>query len=171
MKKLAQNLKTQAEAILFLSATSLSLERLCQLLNEEPKAIAESLEQLLEDYRSRDTALEIVQSDEGYLLQIKPAYAQLVEKIAPLELDSATLKTLSLIALRQPLEQSKLIELRGTTAYAHVQTLLKRELITREPKGRTFLLKTSSKFAQQFQLPHDAEAIRKALGVALERDP
>ena len=75
------------------------------------------------------------------------------------------LRTLSVIALKEPLRQTELIELRGSNAYEHVQELVEKGLIskTRDKNGRSFNLKTTPKFAEYFKLKGDTRSLAKML--------
>ena len=63
------------------------------------------------DYSARGGALEI-DDENGYILQVKEDYMDLVELLCPVDLKPAALRTLSVIALKEPLRQTALIELR-----------------------------------------------------------
>ena len=116
------------------------------------------------DYSSRDGALEI-DDDNGYILQLKEEYMDIVEKLCPVDLKTAVQKTLTIIALKEPLRQTTLIEMRGSTAYEHVQELLEKGFIskTKDKNGRSYNLKTTPKFAEYFKLKGDTRALAKML--------
>lgn len=59
------------------------------------------------DYSSRDGALEI-DDENGYILQVKEDYMDLVELLCPVDLKPAVLRTLSVIALKEPIRQTDL---------------------------------------------------------------
>ena len=44
----------------------------------------------------------------------------IVEKLCPVDLRPAVMRTLAVIALKEPIRQTDLKELRGSTAYEHV---------------------------------------------------
>ncbi|CDE97805.1 glr1858 protein [Clostridium sp. CAG:813] len=80
-----QNLKSRIEAVLFVTAKALSLEEIATYLDVEPEEIEESILELIMDYASRDGALEI-DDENGYILQVKEDYSDIVEKICPIDL-------------------------------------------------------------------------------------
>ena len=88
----------------------------------------------------------------------------IVEQLCPVELKPPVLKTLTIIALKEPIRQSQLKELRSN-AYEHVAELLKMGLIsrTRDKNGRSFNLKTTPKFAEYFKLKGDAKSLAKII--------
>ena len=89
----------------------------------------------------------------------------IVEKLCPVELKPAVLRTLSVIALKEPIRQSALKDMRGSNAYEHVQELLEKGLIsrTKDKNGRSYNLKTTPKFAEYFKLKGDTKALAKML--------
>lgn len=161
-----QELKSRIEAVLFTTAKALKLKEIAEVLGAETEAIEEALLELIMDYSSRDTALEIDDED-GYILQVKMEHMDIVEKLCPVELKPAILKTLTVIALKEPIRQSYLKELRGSNAYEHVQELVEKGLISknRDKNGRSFNLRTTQKFAEYFKLKGDAKALAKFLDI------
>ena len=158
------NLKSRIEAALFITARAVSLDEIAVILGEEKEAIEEAILELIMDYSARDGALEI-DDENGYILQVKEEHIDLVELLCPVDLKPGVLRTLSVIALKEPLRQTELIELRGSNAYEHVQELVEKGLIskTRDKNGRSFNLKTTPKFAEYFKLKGDTRSLAKML--------
>ena len=159
-------LKPKIEAVLFTTAKALKVKEIAEILGAEPDAIEESLLELIMDYSSRDTALEIDDED-GYIFQVKLEHMDIVEKLCPVELKPAILKTLTVIALKEPIRQSYLKDLRGSNAYEHVQELVEKGLIAKnkDKNGRSFNLKTTQKFNEYFKLKGDAKALARILEI------
>ena len=160
-----EQLKAGIEAVLFTTARALSIKEIAEILEEEDvEKVEEAMLELIMDYSSRSGALEI-DDENGYILQVKEEHMNIVEKLCPVELKPATLKTLAVIALKEPIRQSDLKELRGSTAYEHVQELLDKELIsrTRDKNGRSYNIKTTPKFAEYFKIQGDTRALVKLL--------
>lgn len=164
--KIMENLKSKIEAVLFTTAKALKLKEISEILGSDPDETEEALLELIMDYSSRDGALEIDDED-GYILQVKMEHMDIVEKLCPVELKPAVLKTLTVIALKEPIRQSYLKDLRGSNAYEHVQELVEKGLISknRDKNGRSFNLKTTAKFAEYFKLKGDAKALAKFLEI------
>ena len=158
------NLKSRIEAVLFITARAVSLDEIAVILGEEKEAIEGAILELIMDYSARDGALEI-DDENGYILQVKEEHIDLVELLCPVDLKPGVLRTLSVIALKEPLRQTELIELRGSNAYEHVQELVEKGLIskTRDKNGRSFNLKTTPKFAEYFKLKGDTRSLAKML--------
>lgn len=161
-----ENLKSKIEAVLFTTAKALKLKEIAEILGSETDETEEAILELIMDYSSRDTALEIDDED-GYILQLKTEHMDIVEKLCPVELKPAVLKTLTVIALKEPIRQSYLKDLRGSNAYEHVQELVEKGLISKnkDKNGRSFNIKTTAKFAEYFKLKGDAKALAKFLEI------
>lgn len=138
------------EAALFVAGEPLDEERLSALLKGRP--VKEAVQALIQDYKDRDSSIEIVELEGKYVMQVKAGYAEEVRDIAPRELPPPILRTLSMIAYHQPLTQSYLVGIRGNSAYSHVRELEERGLISVAPKGRTKLLQTTGGFSEYFGL-------------------
>lgn len=162
-----EQLKARIEAVLFTTAQALSIVEIANILEiEEVEKVEEAMLELIMDYASREGALEI-DDENGYILQVKEEHMDIVEKLCPVELKPAVLRTLSVIALKEPIRQSDLKELRGSTAYEHVQELLEKGLISRnkDKNGRSYNLKTTPKFAEYFKLKGDTRSLVKLLEI------
>ncbi len=157
------SLKTRIEAVLFITAQALEVKDIAEILKEDEEQVQDALLELIMDYSARDGALEI-DDENGYILQVKEEFMDIVEQLCPVELRPAVLKTLTVIALKEPIRQSYLKELRSN-AYEHVQELLQKGLIsrTRDKNGRSFNLKTTPKFAEYFKLKGDAKTLAKII--------
>ena len=161
-----EQLKSRIEAVLFVTAKVLQVNEIAEILGEEPDIVEEALLELIMDYASREGALEI-DDENGYILQVKQEHLDIVEKLCPVELKPPVLKTLTVIALKEPIRQSYLKELRGSNAYEHVQELLEKGLISRhkDKNGRSYNIKTTPKFAEYFKLKGDIRALVKTLNI------
>lgn len=156
-------LKSRIEAVLFITARAVTTDEISNILDAEKEDIEEAMLELIMDYSSREGALEI-DDDDGYIIQVKEDYIDIVELLCPVDLKPAVLRTLSVIALKEPIRQSDLKELRSN-AYEHIQELLEKGLITRtkDKNGRSFNIKTSPKFAEYFKLKGDTASLVKVL--------
>ena len=158
------SLKSKIEAVLFVTARSITIKEIAEVLQQEEPDIEEAMLELIMDYSARDGALEI-NDENGYILQVKEDYSDIVEKLCPVELSGAILKTLTIIALKEPIRQSILKEMRGASTYDHVSELVKKGFIkrTKDKNGRSFNLHTTPKFHEYFQLQGDTDILRKMI--------
>ena len=126
--------------------------------------IEKLIQELAEDYMDRSTAIEIVQIGEGFSMQIKPEYTEKITKFASGGLiPKAVMRTLTIIAVKQPLYKSLLVKMRGSTAYEHCKFLIDRGFVTAYKKGRSSILETTDQFADTFGLSRNVEMLRKQL--------
>ncbi len=162
------DLKSRIEAVLFVTAKALSLSEIALYLDKDEEEIEQAILELIMDYSSRDGALEI-DDENGYILQVKEEYSDIVEKICPVDLSPAVLRTLLVIALKEPIRQTELVKLRSA-AYEHVAELVERGFISKhkDKNGRSINIKTTPKFAQYFKLKGDTRALAKQLEKDLE---
>ena len=156
--------KAVIEAALFASGRSLTpreLADLSALSEERARALADDL---AEEYAARDSGIEIKSIGESYSMQVRFGLAGRVLSFAPKEIEAPLIRTLAIIAYKQPIKQSHLVEIRGNKSYDHVKELEERGLINAEKFSRTKLLTTTRSFADYFGISScDPQAIRRAL--------
>ena len=155
------SLPAQLEAILYLKGRCLSLAELSELAGCERDEVELALITLMADYAHRDTALEIRQEIAGYSLQLRQNLAALVQELVPVDLSTASLRTLATVALKKRILQSELVDLRGSGAYDHIKDLLQYGFIERkrQSEGRSFWISLTEKFHRTFALNNvNAEA-------------
>ncbi|WP_448534625.1 SMC-Scp complex subunit ScpB [Parathermosynechococcus lividus] len=147
-------LTMRVEAILYLKAQPLTLHQLADLAGHEATAVELALIELFNDYAHRQTALEIVEVEGKYSLQLKPRYQDLVQSLVPVELGIAAQRTLAMVALRGPIRQTELIQLRGSSAYQHIHELVELGFVQRrrESHGRSYTLQVTERFYQYFEV-------------------
>ena len=152
-------LTTKLDAILYIKAQPLTLEELAEAAGTEQDLVEDALLQLMADYAHRDSALEVLETPNGYCLQLRESCQEMVTDLIPAELSTGALRTLAAIALKSPILQTDLIELRGSTAYQHVQDLVAQGFIKkrRQQEGRSFWLEVSQKFYQYFEIDQLSE--------------
>ena len=160
------NHKDLIEAALFVAGRPLTLIELESIVSSDAD-VEDIVASLVEEYRG-EGALEIVQTDEDVVMQVKSEYADAVRPIAQRDLETPVLRTLAVIAFHQPVTQSKVAEIRGNKAYGHVHELEARKLVESEPHGRTRLLRTTKAFADYFGFETDSlEEIKQSIGQLL----
>lgn len=162
-------MKLQLEALLFSSGRAMPEEQLAELVDASPKDVRKTLEQLREEYAARETALKVFNEGSSWKMLVRDEFVTLVRRIvADTELGRATLETLAVIAYNQPkVLQSKVIEIRGQSAYEHIKELLDLGFIMKTPKGRSYEIKLTEKFFEYF----DTEESNLADVLANARQP
>ncbi|MBR1618162.1 SMC-Scp complex subunit ScpB [bacterium] len=162
-QEVKEQLKSKVEAVLFITSRAMQPDEIAQILEVDVQDIEEALLDLVFDYSSRNGALEIDDED-GYIIQVKSEHLDIVEKLCPVELSPAVIKTLTVIALKEPIRQTTLKELRPS-AYEHITQLLEQGLIsrTKDKNGRSFNIRTTKKFKEYFKLKGDIKALVQRL--------
>lgn len=147
-------IKNQIEAILFAAGKKVTYELIARLCNLPLATIKDNLMLLKKEYEERQSPLLITEEVDGWKITVREKYLLLVQKLMPdTELSKSILETLAVIAWKQPVMQSEVIHLRTTKAYEHIQELEETGFIIKERKGRSYLLKTTHKFYEYFDLP------------------
>jgi segregation and condensation protein B len=142
------------EAILYLKAQPLKISQIAEFAKCDQSSAEEGLIELMGEYAHREGALEIAETNEGYALQLREIYKPLVDTIVPLDIGLGALRTLAAIALRGPITQSDLVELRGSGVYQHVPDLVDQGFVRkrRQADGRSSWLQITEKFYQHFEI-------------------
>ena len=154
------SLATRLEAILYLKGRPIAVSELSELAGVPRSEVEQALLQLNTSYSQRETALEIVSQNGRYGLQLRAGLGDLVRDLLPVNLSTATLRTLATIALKKRILQSELVDLRGSGAYDHIKELLAQDFIERrrQSEGRSYWLTLSEKFHRTFSVLPDLGA-------------
>ena len=147
------SLRNKVEAILFLSTEPISSKEIATKLGTDTNLVRKALSQLLQDYENRETAL-MIDTEKGYFMRVKDDYA---------ELRTASLRTLSTIALKDPIYQKDLVELRGGSCYEHLKDLESLDLIKRQKEGINKIVRTTKTFAEYFKLTDNGMELQHIL--------
>ena len=112
------------ESALYSAGRPLTIEELIKAAGTESRQkTLDVLESIIKKMKNTFRAIEIVTLPDGsYVFQLKPEYSANVRKYAskPL-LSRATQKTLSYIALEQPISSKQLLEVRGSGVYGQLK--------------------------------------------------
>jgi segregation and condensation protein B len=154
------------EAALYVTGKPLDLRLLGTILrSKSDSSIRDIARRLCERYQQENSSIQIMELEDGrYVMQLRPEYVSAVKRLATRQLlTPGPLKTLSFIALKQPVSQAYVVKVRGKLAYGHVKQLKDAGLILDEKSGRTKVLRTSETFADYFNLSHDVGAMKRQL--------
>ncbi len=152
------------EGALYASGRPLDIEELSTKLELPKKEVEKLVSQLAFDYLERSSALIIAQVGERFQMQLRPEYTERVSKFAKGGgISEANLRTLTVIALKQPILKSTVVKVRGSGAYEHIKYLLDNDLISAVKKGRTHELTTTDKYADMFGLPKNKEELKRMM--------
>ncbi|MGC8669989.1 MAG: SMC-Scp complex subunit ScpB [Candidatus Micrarchaeia archaeon] len=149
-----QTHKKIAEAALFVSGKSLSVGDLSSILGIGSIGYIKSImEELIQDYANRDSALVISTIGSSYLMSIKDQYLSKVSNLAGApDISKGALRLLAFISKNEPVMQSQLVKVFGTTTYEYTKELFEKGFINAVRIGRSKRLNTTKKFAEYFNL-------------------
>ena len=161
-----EQIAARLESALYSAGRPLTVEELVKAAGTESrqKTIA-VLESIIKKMKNTFKAIEIVTLPDGsYVFQLKPEYSANVRKYAskPL-LSRATQKTLSYIALEQPISSKQLLEVRGSGVYGQLKELRQLNFVEHQSVGRLKIYSTTEKFQKYFWIEGDVTALKQKL--------
>ncbi len=117
------------------------------------------MQSLMEEYKSANRAVEIVEVSGGYQMRTRLAYRDHVRhfvKERETGLTRPMLETLAIIAYRQPVAKREIDSLRGVDSARSIRQLLERKLIEiagrNEELGKPIIFRTTNRFLELFGL-------------------
>ncbi len=148
-----ENLKI-LESIFFISGRFLTMPDLMSLSGFSSVIIEDLIKKLKEKYDKVDSAIEIVEKNNVWKMDVRREYGFIVNKIATgnAEFSKAEQETLAIIAYKQPIKQSVIIKIRGNKAYDDIKKFVDLELIKRKKMGHTYELSLSEEFYDYFNV-------------------
>jgi len=156
------NQKALLEAALFVSDKPLSLEKLVKIIGSPEQQVKELMIRLQTDLKTDDRGIELVDTPEGYELRVKQEYRERVVRLAPFaDLSDGMMRTLAIVAAKQPVKQSLIVKFQGNKTYGYVVGLEEKGLIKTEKYGRTKIITTTPDFEKYFG--KSSEEIKKTL--------
>ena len=168
-----ENMK-KVEAALFISARFLNLQELVMLTDINPLMLKELLLKLIEKYNREDSAIELIVKDNMWKMDVRQEYVSMINKLATgnAEFTKAEQETLAVIAYKQPVKQSVVINIRGNKAYDHIKKFIDVGLLISKRNGHTLDLSLSEDFFDYFHLQkkESGEMVESEEGDELEEE-
>ena len=160
METTSVELKAIIEGMLFVAEAPLSLDRLCNVLEEfERAAIREALSRLADEYATAGKGVDLAEVAEGYQLRTRPEitdYLKRLNRTRTPRFSQSSLETLAIIAYRQPVIRAEIEYLRGVDCGGVLKTLLEKKLIRilgkRDVPGKPLIYGTTREFLELFGL-------------------
>ena len=160
------DIAARLESALYSAGRPLTLEELIKASGTESRQkTTTTLDSIIKKMKNVFKAIEVIILPDGsYVFQLKPEYSSSVRKYAskPL-LSRATQKTLSYIALEQPISSKQLLEVRGSGVYAQLKELRQLNFIEHQSVGRLRIYSTTEKFQKYFGIEGDVTALKQKL--------
>jgi len=156
----AAELKAITEAIIFVADEPVSAKAIADVTKVEREAIEKVLVDLVAEYDSRNSGLQLREIAAGWQIATRPEHHEQIRaylKSRPsAKLSLASLETLAVIAYKQPVTVPEILEIRGVQSPSAIKTLLDKRLIVakgrKETVGRPMMYGTSKEFLIQFGL-------------------
>ena len=144
--------KALIEAALFISENPLSLHKLSKISGiSSTKEIKKILEDLRKEFGTSSRGIELAITPEGYQFQVKDQFLEAVAGLTTYaDISKGALRTLSIVAIRQPILQSEIIKIQGNKAYNYIKSLEKKKLIKTEKASRTKKISITKEFERYF---------------------
>ena len=153
-------LKSIAEALIFVADEPINAKSIADVLEIKPDAVENAISDLAREYDQRDGGLQLREIAGGWQIATRPEHHEQIRaylKSRPsAKLSLASLETLAVIAYKQPVTVPEILEIRGVQSPSAVKTLLDKRLIVakgrKETVGRPMMYGTSKEFLIQFGL-------------------
>jgi len=156
------NPKALLEAALFVSDKPLSVKKLTEITKISEAEVKKFIADLQKDLQKKDRGIDLVETPEGFEFRLKPEYREKVVKLAPFsDLSEGMMRTLAIVAVKQPIKQSIIVRYQGNKVYGYVASLEEKGLVKTEKFGRTKLVTTTPDFEKYFG--RSSEEIKKIL--------
>lgn len=150
-------LEAAIEALLFAAGDMVSLSKLAECIEQDPKTTKGIVDRLIGNYGKR-RGVHIIEVDGSYQMCTNPDFFSYVGKLVKTEpkkaLTQTLLETLAIVAYKQPITKSQIEQIRGVNADHAVNKLVGYGLITEKGRqdspGRPILFGTSDEFLKYF---------------------
>ncbi len=142
--------KGLVEAALFSASGPLHIRDLAEKTGLTEDEVYEAGESLIDDYRRREGAIQVIRTGKEYLMQLSEEYTHVAGKTSDGEISKGMMKTLVTIAYNQPLMQSELFRNLGARVYDDVRALVDMGLVSKKRVGQSAELTTTKKFSEYF---------------------
>ena len=155
-----ENIKSIIEALLFVSDSSLTIDRIKSVLAlNNTKEIQDALLALSDEYEARKGGFYLREVAGGYQIRTRPEYTKWIKlliRTKPVRISKAAMETLAIVAYKQPIIRSDIEHIRGVDCGGILRMLLERKLIRilgrKEIPGRPLIYATTRQFLEIFDL-------------------
>jgi len=153
------------EAVFFVSGRFLNMQELISLSDLNPVIIRELIEKLKERFDNTDSAIEIVEKNGLWKMDVRQEHSDIINKLATgsAEFSKAEQETLAIIAFKQPIKQSVIIKIRGNKAYDHIKKFADLNLLKKKKMGHTNELSLAEDFYDYFSVKECENPLQESL--------
>jgi len=166
-----EDLKT-LEAVFFVSGRFLDMSELISLSDLNPIILRDLIDKLKEKYNNEDSAIEIVEKNGLWKMDVRQEYSHIINKLATgsSEFTKAEQETLAIIAYKHPIKQSVIIKIRGNKAYDHISKFASLGLIKKKKTGHTHELSLSDDFYDYFSVSESDKTSVPGLSKEIDKE-
>lgn len=158
-------LKGAVEAIVFASGESVERVRIMDALGCSAEKLDEAVSEIMYDYKSRNSAVELLCLGSKLQFVTAPGYADAVRSVLDMKrnqpLSPAAFEVLAIIAYNQPVTKAFVEQVRGVDCSGVINTLCQRGLVEEcgrlELPGRPLIYCTTTAFLKCFCMSTLAE--------------
>jgi segregation and condensation protein B len=154
------------EGALYVADHPLTMDEVKSVVGTSSETYARKLiESLKSECESKSGTFRVVEGEkETFSLKLTEDLLEKLDNIIPkMRISRGALKTLAVVAYKQPVTQAKLADFRGSRTYDHIRQLLVAGFVESKPYGKTRMLRVSKKFASHVGLEDDIDKIRERL--------
>lgn len=142
--------KALLEAALFMTDEPISVKKLAAVTGMRSDKIRKLLKEIEARYKE-DSGIFLEQFQDGYKFSVRKEFLPHVAPLTPhADLSRALLRTLAIVAYKQPVTQSDIVKVIGNRAYEYIKALENKGLISGEKFVRTKRLRTTKQFDEYF---------------------
>ncbi len=154
-------MKELLEAYLFVAGEPVMPAEIAKTMQVHPDDVAEALNELMGEYRTRDGGLQIVRLAHGYQMATREEHAEDIAKLLDPpgkanRLSKPALEALAIVAYRQPVTVAEIESVRGVASDGVLRTLLEKKMVYEHSRkavpGRPILYATTPDFLHYFGL-------------------
>ena len=152
-------LKAILEALIFVSESPLTLDRMKEVVGVQKKDLQRLLAGLTAEYVQAERGFILVEVAEGFQFRTRPELADWIKKLKKSKtaaMSQPALETLAIVAYRQPVVRMDIEKIRGVDSGGVLRTLLEKKLIKiigkKDVPGKPLVYGTSRKFLEVFGL-------------------
>jgi segregation and condensation protein B len=152
-------LKSALEAVLFISASPLTVDRLKGIFEEATQEQIEAqLQVLRQEYDDRGAGIMLAEVAGGCQLATRPEHASWIRKFKSVKVSSKlskpALETLAIVAYKQPITRTEIEAVRGVNIGGIMRNLMERRLVKivgkKDVPGKPMMYGTTLEFLQYF---------------------
>ncbi len=150
--------KAILEAILFTMGEAVEVDRLAQVIEEEPQITKDMLLEMKREYDESQRGMTLLELEDSFQMCTKSQMYEYLVKIAKTPrkytITDTMLETLSIVAYKQPITRAEIEKVRGVSCDHAINRLLEFGLIAelgrKDAPGKPILFGTTEEFLRSF---------------------